>query len=128
MVIDHDSDSAQAICRILNKHGYQAKCFFRAEELVHELAKKHERQLVVVVALRISGASGFDLIRRINEIAPGTRIILLTEFHVARSEFCRVFPSCRIDAIAAKPTLESDLLEVIARMQVVGPVSYSKHL
>jgi two-component SAPR family response regulator len=44
------------------------------------------------------GLSGIQLARKVKDINPDVKVVLMTSFEVKESEFSKVFPSTHIDA------------------------------
>jgi two-component SAPR family response regulator len=46
--------------------------------------------------------SGIQLARKVKEINPGVKVILMTSFETRDSEFSKVFPSTQVDGFCSK--------------------------
>lgn len=57
--------------------------------------------------------SGFQLARRIKELHPVIKVILISAFEINKSEFDKILPSTKVDGFVTKPFSISELLEVI---------------
>jgi DNA-binding response OmpR family regulator len=57
--------------------------------------------------------TGFQLVRRVKDLRPEMKVILMTMFEVNKGEFEAVFPSIPIDGVIRKPFTSSQLVEKI---------------
>jgi YesN/AraC family two-component response regulator len=57
--------------------------------------------------------SGIQLARKVKEINPGVKVILMTAFEIRDNEFSKVFPSTQIDGFVQKPIGMNDLANKI---------------
>ncbi len=49
------------------------------------------------------GMSGIQLARKVKEINPNVKVILMTSFEIRDNEFSKVFPSTHVDGFVQKP-------------------------
>ena len=59
------------------------------------------------------GLSGIQLARKVKEINPSVKVILMTSFEIRDSEFSKVFPSTHVDGFVQKPIGIKDLTKKI---------------
>ena len=59
------------------------------------------------------GLSGFQLVRKVKDLGPEMKVIMMTMFEVNKPEFEAVFHSTPIDAVIRKPFTPSQLVEKI---------------
>lgn len=57
--------------------------------------------------------TGFQLVRRVKDLRPVMKVIMMTMFEVNKREFEAVFPSTPIDGVIRKPFTPSQLVEKI---------------
>ena len=62
--------------------------------------------------------SGIQLARKVKEINPKVKIILMTSFEIKDEEFSKVFPSVQVDGFVQKPIGINDLNNKI--LSVIG--------
>lgn len=56
--------------------------------------------------------------RKVKEINPNVRVVLMTGFEIRDEEFAKVFPSSRVDGLLRKPITIRDL--IIKFMSLIG--------
>jgi YesN/AraC family two-component response regulator len=64
------------------------------------------------------GISGIKLTRKVKEINPNVKVILMTSFEIKDNEFSKVFPSTHVDGFAQKPISIKDLTNKI--LDIIG--------
>ena len=68
---------------------------------------------VLITDVRMPNMNGFQLVRRVREIRPDTKVIMMTAFEVNKPEFETVFPSMQVENVIRKPFVPSKLVEII---------------
>jgi YesN/AraC family two-component response regulator len=59
------------------------------------------------------GMSGIQLARKVKEINPSVKVVLMTSFEIKDNEFSKVFPSTHVDGFAQKPICIGELTNKI---------------
>jgi YesN/AraC family two-component response regulator len=59
------------------------------------------------------GLSGMQRARKVKEINPNVKVVLMTSFEIRDSEFSKVFPSTQVDGFVQKPIGIRDLTDKI---------------
>ncbi len=62
--------------------------------------------------------SGIQLAKKVKEINPAVKTVLMTAFEVRESEFSKVFPSTQVDGFVQKPIGIKELTDKI--LSLVG--------
>jgi YesN/AraC family two-component response regulator len=57
----------------------------------------------VLSDVRMPGLSGIQLAKKVKEINPAVKTVLMTAFEIRDSEFSKVFPSTPVDGFVQKP-------------------------
>ena len=67
------------------------------------------------------GISGIKLARKVKEINPKVKVILMTSFEIRDNEFSKVFPSLHVDGFVQKPIgireLTNKIWDIIGEIQ-----------
>jgi len=109
LYVDDDGVIAESCCELLNlRDGFQATPCKIPEKSI-ELAEDNHPD-VVVTDIMMPGMSGFQVIDKIHEISPETKILVISAFLDTANE-AQKHP---IDAFYAKP-LSCDQLEKVIR-------------
>jgi YesN/AraC family two-component response regulator len=85
-----------------------------------EAAVQHVKQgcttcTLVISDIKMPGMSGFELVRRLKEMLPETRVVLMSSFVIHKEEFRKVMPSLDIDEFVMKPFTKADLVGAIKK-------------
>jgi YesN/AraC family two-component response regulator len=64
------------------------------------------------------GLSGIQLARKVKEVNPSVKVVLMTAFEIRDSEFSKVFPSTHVDGFIQKPIGIKELTDKI--LSLVG--------
>ncbi|HJY10195.1 MAG TPA: response regulator, partial [Nitrososphaeraceae archaeon] len=71
--------------------------------------------------IRMPGMSGIQLARRVKQINPNVKVILMTSFEIKENEFSKVFPSTQVDGFVQKPVhlegLTNKILDTIGEIK-----------
>jgi YesN/AraC family two-component response regulator len=62
--------------------------------------------------------SGIKLARKVKEINPEVKVVLMTSFEIKDNEFSKVFPSTHVDGFVQKPVGIKDLTDKI--LDIIG--------
>jgi YesN/AraC family two-component response regulator len=68
--------------------------------------------------IRMPEMSGIQLARKVKEINPDIKVVLMTSFEIRDNEFSKVFPSMHVDGFVQKPIGISDLTNKI--LSIIG--------
>jgi YesN/AraC family two-component response regulator len=60
--------------------------------------------------------SGIQLSRKVKEVNPNVKVVLMTAFEIRDNEFSIVFPSTHVDGFVQKPISIKDLTDKILRL------------
>jgi two-component system response regulator YesN len=78
----------------------------------------------VLSDVRMPGMSGIKLARKVKEINPGVKTVLMTSFEIRDNEFSKVFPSMHIDGFIQKPIGIKDVTNKI--LSIIGETKRRK--
>ena len=69
---------------------------------------------LVLSDVRMPGMPGFEFVRKVREIEPNVKILLMSAFEISDLEFSRALPSdTKIDGFVQKPVLPKELVKLI---------------
>ena len=74
--------------------------------------------------IRMPSLSGIQLARKVKEINPNVKTVLMTAFEIRDSEFSKVFPSTHVDGFIQKPIGIKELTDKI--LSLVGETKRRK--
>ena len=109
LLVDDDADFLAALARGLSLRGYVVLTA-ASEETALALARAH-RPDYFVVDLKLAGASGLDLIPKLREAAPASRILMLTGYASIATAVDAVKRGA--DTYLAKPAGTAEILRAL---------------
>jgi CheY-like chemotaxis protein len=109
LIVDDEKTARMALTYLFQFSGYNAEAVSSAEAALERL-EQGLVPMVVLVDLNLPQMSGLELIRRLREINPEVRPVLVTACDPEMTEsFCR---TCEIDCVQ-KPVRFPELLQLI---------------
>src|SRR5918995_1850039 len=118
LVVDDDPDIVQVLKLGLLKNGFLVNAFTNPEEALQSFKSKAESYCLMLSDVRMPGLSGIQLARKVKEVNPNVKTVLMTAFEIRDSEFSKVFPSTQVDGFVQKPIGIRDLTSKI--LSIIG--------
>jgi DNA-binding NtrC family response regulator len=113
LIVDDDIDILTVTGRSLEHAGFKVHAFVDPLIALHHVRNDCKYCQVLVSDIRMPGLTGFQLVRKVKDLRPEMKVIMMTMFEVNKPEFEAVFPSTPIDAVIRKPFTPSQLVEKI---------------
>jgi DNA-binding NtrC family response regulator len=113
LIVDDDKDTLTVTGRSLEHAGFTVHAFTDPLIALHHIQKDCKYCQVLVSDVRMPALTGFQLVRKIKDMRPEMKVMLMTMFEVNKPEFEAVFPSTPIDDVIRKPFTSSQLLDKI---------------
>jgi len=118
LVVDDDSDIVQVLKMGLLKNRFLVHAFTNSEEALEKFKSNAESYCLMLSDIRMPGLSGMQLARKVKEVNPGVKVVLMTSFEIRDNEFSKVFPSTHVDGFVQKPIGIRDLISKI--LSIIG--------
>ena len=118
LVVDDDSDIVQVLKRGLVKNRFLVSAFTNPEEALQNFKSNSEDYCLMLSDIRMPEMSGIQLARKVKEINPKVKVLLMTSFEIKDNEFSKVFPSTHVDGFLQKPISVKDLTNKI--LSIIG--------
>jgi DNA-binding NtrC family response regulator len=103
LVVDDDSDIVQVLKGGLLKNRFLVEAFTNPDEALQSFKSDAESYCLLLSDIRMPGLSGMQLARKVKEINPNVKVVLMTAFEIKDSEFSKAFPSTQVDGFVQKP-------------------------
>src|SRR5215210_3789069 len=113
LIVDDDIDTLTVTGRSLEHAGFMVHAFTDPLTALRHIQKDCKYCQVLVSDVRMPALTGFQLVRKVKDLRPEMKVVLMTMFEVNKPEFEAVFPSTPIDEVIRKPFTPSQLLEKI---------------
>ena len=109
LIVDDDSDIVQVLKMGLLKKGFMVDAFTNPQEALQSFKSDAESYCLVLSDVRMPSISGIQLSKKVKEVNPNVKVILMTAFGINGNEFSKVFPSTQVDGFVQKPIGIQDL-------------------
>jgi len=118
LIVDDDPDIVQVLKLGLLKNRFLVNSFTNSEEALQSFKSNSKDYCLMLSDIRMPALSGIQLARKVKEINPDVKVVLMTAFEIRDNEFSKVFPSLYIDGFVQKPIGISDLTNKI--LTIIG--------
>ena len=118
LVVDDESDIVHVLKRGLLRNGFEVSGFTNPAEALQNFKSNAKAYCLVLSDVRMPKLSGIHLARKVNEVNPDVKVVLMTGFEIRDNEFSKVFPSIHVDGFVQKPIGIRDLTSKI--LSIIG--------
>ena len=77
--------------------------FTNPEEALKNFQSNSKDYCLILSDIRMPGMSGIRLAKKVKEINPNVKVVLMTSFEIKDNEFSKLFPSTQIDGLVQTP-------------------------
>ena len=112
VLVDDDNDVLTVLKKSLELNNYEVYDFDNPVKALDYL-KSVNSPLLLITDIRMPQMTGFELVREVKRKHPKMSIIALTSFEINKSEFERLLPSSKIDALVNKPVSMNRFLDTV---------------
>jgi CheY-like chemotaxis protein len=113
LVVDDDPDIVYVLKQGLLKNRFLVIAFTSPKEALQNFQSNSEDYCLMLSDIRMPDMSGIRLARKVKEINPKVKVVLMTSFEIKDNEFSKVFPSTQVDGFVQKPFQMKDLTNKI---------------
>ncbi len=124
LIVDDDSDIVQVLKMGLIKNGFLVEAFTNSQEALQSFKSDAESYCLVLSDIRMPSISGIQLSKKVKEVNPNVKVVLMTAFEIRDNEFSKVFPSTQVDGFVQKPIGIKDLTDKI--LSLIGDTKNRK--
>ena len=125
LIVDDDSDIVQVLKMGLLRNGFSVEAFTHPQEALQSFKSDAESYCLVLSDIRMPYLSGIQLARKVKEVNPNVKVVLMTAFEIRDSEFSKVFPSTSVDGFVQKPIGIKELTDKI--LSLIGDTKNRKN-
>ena len=116
MVVDDEKDILTVVMKALEAHGLNVVGYTDPIQALQHFTDGGDSFNVIVSDVRMRGLTGFQLARKVKEVHPRIKIVLMSSFEITKPELDKVLPSASVDGFLCKPFKLSKLMQVIASL------------
>jgi CheY-like chemotaxis protein len=125
LVLDDEFDIISLIKQSLSRIGLHVYAFTDPLLALEHFRINCKNYVLVVSDIRMPGMNGFEFVRKIREINPAIKVLLMSAFEVNSTELAAGLGSTKIDVFIQKPISLHQLNSVIQE-HIQEPKSYRK--
>jgi CheY-like chemotaxis protein/predicted transcriptional regulator len=103
LVVDDDSDIVQVLKMGLLQNGFSVEAFTNPQEALDSFKSRAQSYNLILSDIKMPELSGIELARKVKEINPKVKVVLITALEIRGKEFSKEFRSGRIDSFVQKP-------------------------
>jgi CheY-like chemotaxis protein len=118
LIVDDDSDIIQVLKMGLLKNRFLVNAFTNPQEALQSFKTNAESYCLLLSDIRMPSMSGIQLARKVKEVNPNVKTVLMTAFEIRDNEFSKVFPSMQVDGFVQKPVGIKELTDKI--LSIIG--------
>ena len=108
----------------LLKNRFLVDAFTNPDDALQSFKSDAESYCLVLSDIRMPSISGIQLSKKVKEINPNVKVVLMTAFEIRDTEFSKVFPSTQVDGFVQKPIGIKELTDKI--LSVIGDTKNRK--
>jgi DNA-binding NtrC family response regulator len=103
IIVDDEPDVLGIFSDYLTRKGFNVHAFTSPEIAFEHFRYSPNECSLLISDVRMPKLNGFELARKVKELNPNVRIILMSSFEINIDEFRKVVPNGKVDAFADKP-------------------------
>ena len=113
LVVDDDPDTILALKIGLLDYGFLVDGFTNPQEALQSFKANAESYCLVLLDIKMPALSGIQLARKLKEVNPNVKVLLLTALEIRDNEVSDVSSSTNVDGFIQKPVGNKELTDKI---------------
>jgi CheY-like chemotaxis protein len=113
MVVDDEPDIVGMMEILLKKHGYSVFGFSDPFAALNHFKREAKNFQLIICDIRMPSINGYELIKRVKNLNPEIKVILLSAFEISPQDFSKVLPSIKIDRFVSKPVSPMKFIGIV---------------
>ena len=113
LVVDDDPDTILALKIGLLDYGFLVDAFTNPQEALQSFKANAESYCLVLLDIKMPALSGIQLARKLKEVNPNVKVLLLTALEIRDNEVSDVSSSTNVDGFIQKPVGNKELTDKI---------------
>jgi CheY-like chemotaxis protein len=98
---------------LLKKHGYSVFGFSDPFAALKHFKLEAKNFQLIICDIRMPSINGYELIRRVKNLKPEIKVILLSAFEISPQDFSKVLPAIKIDRFVSKPVSPMEFIGIV---------------
>ena len=113
MVVDDEPYIVGMMEILLKRHGFSVFGFSDPLAALECFELEKEKIQLIISDIRMPAINGYELVRRIKNLKPEIKVILLSAFEISPQDFSKVLPSIKIDRFVSKPVSPMKFIGIV---------------
>jgi DNA-binding response OmpR family regulator len=113
LVVDDDPDTILALKIGLLDYGFLVDGFTNPQEALQSFKANAESYCLVLLDIKMPALSGTQLAKKVKEVNPNVKVLLLTALEIRDNEVSDVSSSTNVDGFIQKPVGNKELTDKI---------------
>lgn len=113
LVVDDDPDTILALKIGLLDYGFLVDAFTNPQEALQSFKANAESYCLVLLDIKMPALSGIQLARKLKEVNPNVKVLLLTALGIRDNDVSDVSSSTNVDGFIQKPVGNKELTDKI---------------
>jgi CheY-like chemotaxis protein len=109
MIVDDEIDITTFMKLSLQKCGFNVDSFTDPFLALEHLQTNSKDYMVVISDIRMPGLNGFEFVRKIREVKPKIKVLLMTAFDINTNVFSEELLATKVNGFIQKPISEKIL-------------------
>ena len=109
MIVDDEIDIATFMKLSLQKCGFNVDSFTDPFLALEHLQINSKDYMIVISDIRMPGLNGFEFVRKIREVKPKIKVLLMTAFDINTTVFSEELLATKVNGFIQKPVSEKIL-------------------
>ena len=127
MVVDDEPYIVGMMEILLKRHGYSVFGFNDPLAALKHFELEAKKFQLIISDIRMPSMNGYELIRRVKNLKPEIKVILLSAFEISPQDFSKVLPSIKIDRFVSKPVSTKDFIGIV-KTHMPMPLKFSSRV
>jgi len=115
MIVDDEADISKVFSEHLTRSGFNVHSFSNPLMAYEHFKYSPQDCSLVISDVRMPGMTGFQLARKVKELNPNVKVILISAFEIRKEELEMTLPNAQVDGFLTKPVTLKNLSELVEK-------------
>ncbi|MFL6403888.1 MAG: response regulator [Nitrososphaeraceae archaeon] len=116
LVLDDDLDVVAVMKHSLQKHGYHVFGFTDPLLALEHLMINSKDYSLVISDIRMPVMNGLEFVKKVREILPSIKILLMSAFDIKDSQFSQILLPLKVDGCIQKPISLKVMIRILQKI------------
>ena len=116
LVLDDELDVVAVMKHSLQKHGYHVFGFTDPLLALEHLMINSKDYSLVISDIRMTVMNGLEFVKKVREILPSIKILLMSAFDIKDSQFSKILLPLKVDGCIQKPISLKVMIRILQKI------------